>query len=76
MTQKPVLVGTTLIALGLALFVALAYEPANIVSILGLGNVASEASVVVISLAVVAACCIAGLSALRAARRKRLSSAS
>ena len=76
MTQKPVLAGITLIVVGVALFAALAYEPANVVAMFGLTNVASEASVVVVSLAVVAACCIAGVAALRRARRNRLTSAS
>jgi len=59
--------GATLIAAGLSLFAALAYEPAYFVSLLGLGGVVSEGAVVPYGLTVSALCSAGGVVALRTA---------
>ncbi|MCC6537318.1 MAG: hypothetical protein IT162_07205 [Bryobacterales bacterium] len=58
--------GTALIAAGLSLFAALAYEPAYFVSFLGLRGIVSEAAVVLYGLTVSAVCAAGGVVALRA----------
>ena len=62
--RKSQLLGIGLITAAAALFAALAYEPANIVALFGLQNLVSEAAVVVLTLAVVAACGIGGIATL------------
>lgn len=64
MTQSRI-TGIFWITAGLALFAALAYEPANLVNLLGLQNRADEATVVVAVLGVVLACATGGVVALR-----------
>lgn len=65
-------VGLVLLAASLALFCWLAYEPAVIASALRLDNVASEAAVVVATLAVVATGVASGVFlALRASPVRR-----
>lgn len=58
--------GTALIAAGVSLLAALAYEPDYFVSFFGLRGIVSEAAVVIYGLAVSAACAAGGLVALRA----------
>ena len=63
--------GLVLITASLALFCWLAYEPAEIASALRLGNVASEAAVVVAALVVIATGLASGaFLALRASPRR------
>ena len=64
--------GVALIAAGLVLFGVLLYEPANIVEALGVGNFMDEARVVLICLAIVAGCVLAGVASLRSNRRPEL----
>ena len=62
--------GAALIAAGLSLFAALAYEPAYFVSFFGLSGIVSEGALVLYGLTVSALCGAGGLVALRAAPAK------
>ncbi len=65
MKNKSWFLGVTLCAAAAALFAALAYEPAAVMTAFRLEHVMSEAAVVILGLTVVAACGFSGVKALR-----------